>query len=107
MNYSQKSSWFFTIRIPNIYPKHTCLTLASFNLSKGTEHDAFLGVATIVATPTEFLKLKSQLYEEITMRNIHAVQSETPWAILPHHSPSHLLEQFATEQFPGQLEDSG
>ena len=107
MNYSQKSSWFFTIRIPNIYPKHTCLTLVSFSLSKGTEHDAFLGVAPIVATPTGFLKLKSQLYKEITMRNIHAVQFETPWAILPHHSPSHLLGQFATEQFPGQLENLG
>ena len=38
----------FTIRIPNLYPKQTCLALASFNLSKGTELDAFLGVASIV-----------------------------------------------------------
>ena len=45
-----------------------------FNLSKGTEHDAFLGVATIVATPTEFLKLKSQLYK----RNNHKEYSCNP-----------------------------
>ena len=37
------------------------------------------------------------------MRNIHAVQFETPWEILPPLSPFHLLGLFATEQFPGQL----
>ena len=37
--------------------------------------------------------------------NIHAVQSQTSWATFPPLSPFHLLGLFATELYPGQLEN--
>ena len=56
----------------------------------------------------KFLKTQeSTIYKEITMMNIHAVQSETSWATSPPPSPSHLLGLLATELYPGQLENLG
>ena len=52
-----------------------------------------------------FSRLKSQLYIEITMMNIHAVQSQTSWATSLPPSPFHLLGLLATELYPGQLEN--